>query len=113
MKSKMSGLALLSFSWEDMTGRICSINVKQVRMAVGLQCPWPLSREKKKQRTMDVEATKVSPPREDMVPVIVPLASGGMNRSSTGTSVPFLGLCERSVCSKAREWGCVGWWLRK
>ena len=89
------------------------MKIEQARMAVGLQCPWPFSREKKKQRTMDVGATKVSPPREDMVPVIIPLASGGMNRSSTGTSVPFLGLCERSVCSKARERGRVEWWLRK
>ena len=76
MKSKMFGLAQLSFSWEDMTGWISSINIEQVRMAVRLQCPWPFSREKKKQRTTDVKATKVLPPREDMIPVVVPLASG-------------------------------------
>ena len=115
MKSKMSGLVLLPSSWEDMTGWICSMNTEHARMVVSLEYPWPMSWErKKKQKITSVKAIKVSPSRIGTSFAVIPKASGGVDRSSAGASVPCFGLGERAVCSKARRgWGCVGLWLRR
>ena len=114
MKSKMSGLVLLSSSWDDMTGGICIMNTaKHASTVVSLEYPWPINWDrKKKQKVTSVKATKVSPSRIGMNFAVISMASGNVDRFSAGASVPCLSLGEHTVCSDMRC-GCLWLWLRR